>query len=102
MEDRKEQKRPSFGAAEMMQALMPVTVAMLRPIAKTMIKVGIMAYEMGKTTWDELSEEARAELARSRERSDAEAAGSPPVQDVEPEARSSSRKRRSADPETEI
>jgi hypothetical protein len=95
MEDHKtKQERPAFGAAEMMQALMPITAAMLKPVAKTMIKFGILAYEMGKSTWDELSEEARAELARSREASARSASGgSTPVQDVEPQTRATRKNR---------
>jgi hypothetical protein len=96
---RQENRRP-FSAADMMQALMPVTAAMFKPIAKTMIKLGIMAYEMGKTTWDELSEEARAELARSRERQSETATGQNPHRDVEPDA--PGRRRRPPDQTTEV
>jgi polyhydroxyalkanoate synthesis regulator phasin len=97
----RQEKRKTFDAGDIMQALMPVTAAMLKPIAKTMIKMGIMAYEMGKTTWDELSEEARAELARSRERRAETATGQNPLRDVEPEA-PGARRQRNPDQTTEV
>jgi hypothetical protein len=98
----RQETRRTFGAADMMQALMPVTAAMLKPIAKTMIKLGILAYEMGKTTWDELSEEARAELKRSRERQAETASGQNPLRDVEPEAPGARRRRASDQTTTEV
>ena len=81
MEGKPSAKRMTFGAAEVMQALTPVTVAMLKPVAKTLIKMGILAYEAGKSSWDELSREARAELAREREQTKPES-GSAPVQPI--------------------
>lgn len=97
----RQEGRKTFDAADMVQTLLPVTAAMLKPIAKTMIKLGIMAYEMGKTTWDELSEEARAELKRSRERQAETATGQNPLRDVEPEA-PGTRRRRNPDQTTEV
>lgn len=78
--------RPTFGAAEVVQALTPVTVAVLKPVARTLIKMGILAYEAGKNSWDELSREARAELAREREQAHP-AAGPAPVEPIKPGAR---------------
>lgn len=98
----RQESRRTFDPADMMQALMPVTAAMLKPIAKTMIKLGIMAYEMGKTTWDELSEEARAELARSRERRAETAGRENPLRDVEPEAPGARRRRGSDQTTTDL
>ncbi|WP_414474709.1 DUF5132 domain-containing protein [Microvirga sp. M2] len=55
----------------------PVLGTVLRPLAKTVIKAGLIAYDQGRTAMTELNErtgdivgEARAELASAREESD--------------------------------
>lgn len=55
--------------------LSPIVLPVLRPVAKTLIKAGIVAFEQGRAAYAELSErtgdmvaEARHELESERER----------------------------------
>ncbi|QSJ17318.1 DUF5132 domain-containing protein [Nostoc sp. UHCC 0702] len=64
----------SIGAVLLAPVLIPVVAGIGKPIAKSIIKGGIVAYEKSKgafaelgETWEDIVAEAKAELAESNE-----------------------------------
>ncbi|MBW4646288.1 MAG: DUF5132 domain-containing protein [Goleter apudmare HA4340-LM2] len=73
-----------IGAVLLAPVLLPVVTGIGKPIAKSLIKGGIVAFEKSRgafaelgETWEDIIAEARAELAESKETSAFEAAGTP-------------------------
>jgi len=73
-----------IGAVLLAPVLIPVVAGIGKPIAKTIIKGGIVAYEKSKgafaelgETWEDIVAEAKAELAEDRETPLFEAAATP-------------------------
>jgi Protein of unknown function (DUF5132) len=71
-----------IGAVLLAPVLIPVVAGIGKPIAKSIIKGGIVAYEKSKgafaelgETWEDMVAEAKAELAEDRETPLFEAAG---------------------------
>ncbi|QLE55641.1 DUF5132 domain-containing protein [Nostoc sp. TCL26-01] len=63
-----------IGAVILAPVLIPVVAGIGKPIAKSLIKGGILAYEKSKgafaelgETWEDIVAEAKAELAESKE-----------------------------------
>ncbi|BAT54389.1 unknown protein [Nostoc sp. NIES-3756] len=73
-----------IGAVLLAPVLIPVVAGIGKPIAKTIIKGGLVAYEKSKgafaelgETWEDIVAEAKAELAESQETPAFEAANTP-------------------------
>ncbi|MBE9209330.1 DUF5132 domain-containing protein [Nostoc sp. LEGE 06077] len=73
-----------IGAVLLAPVLIPVVAGIGKPIAKSIIKGGILAYEKSKgafaelgETWEDIVAEAKAEIAEDRETPLFEAAGTP-------------------------
>ncbi|MBH8573395.1 DUF5132 domain-containing protein [Nostocaceae cyanobacterium CENA369] len=74
----------SIGAVLLAPVIIPVVAGIGKPIAKSIIKGGIVAYEKSRgafaelgETWEDIVAEAKAELAESKETPAFEAANSP-------------------------
>lgn len=73
-----------IGAVLLAPVLIPVVAGIGKPIAKSIIKGGLVAYEKSKgafaelgETWEDIVAEAKAELAESQETPAFEAASTP-------------------------
>ncbi|OUL18109.1 MULTISPECIES: DUF5132 domain-containing protein [unclassified Nostoc] len=73
-----------IGAVLLAPVLLPVVAGIGKPLAKSLIKGGILAYEKSKgafaelgETWEDMVAEARAEIAEDRETPAFEAASTP-------------------------
>ncbi|MBH8554432.1 DUF5132 domain-containing protein [Nostocaceae cyanobacterium CENA357] len=73
-----------IGAVLLAPVIIPVMAGIGKPIAKSLIKGGIVAYEKSKgafaelgETWEDILAEAKAELAEDKETPAFEAAGNP-------------------------
>lgn len=73
-----------IGAVLLAPVLIPVVAGIGKPIAKSIIKGGLVAYEKSKgafaelgETWEDIVAEAKAELAESEETPAFEAASAP-------------------------
>jgi Protein of unknown function (DUF5132) len=73
-----------IGAVLLAPIILPVVAGIGKPLAKSLIKGGILAYEKSKgafaelgETWEDMVAEARAEIAENRETPAFEAANTP-------------------------
>ncbi|RCJ27963.1 DUF5132 domain-containing protein [Nostoc minutum NIES-26] len=79
-----------IGAVLLAPVILPVVAGIGKPIAKSIIKGGIVAYEKSRgafaelgETWEDIVAEAKAELAESKETPVFESANSPADNTIE-------------------
>jgi hypothetical protein len=64
----------------------PVLLPAFRPIAKSLIKGGLMAYDQGRVAWAELSERTSDMIAEAREEMEVEGPERPQERPERPKA----------------